>query len=74
MDSLHTLADWQAPDGLGDAWAAYWSGFAAGIQPDPELLVADWADQHRVLSSKASSEAGPWRTMRTPYLRACASR
>ena len=69
MDSLHTLADWQAPDGLGDAWAAYWSGFAAGIQPDPELLVADWADQHRVLSSKASSEAGPWRTMRTPYLR-----
>lgn len=69
MDLLQTLADWQPPDGLGDAWSAYCLGFAAGIQPDPSLRVSEWADQHRVLSSKASAEAGAWRTSRTPYLR-----
>jgi phage terminase large subunit GpA-like protein len=40
-----------------------------GLRPDPLLLVSEWADQHRVLSSKASSEPGRWRTDRTPYLR-----
>ena len=30
MDSLHTLADWQAPDGLGDAWAAYRAALVYG--------------------------------------------
>ena len=37
--------------------------------PDPLLSVSEWADQRRVLSAKASSEHGPWRTSRTPYLR-----
>lgn len=48
---------------------AYESGFLAGIAPDPELTVSQWADKHRRLSSKASSEPGRWRTDRTPYLR-----
>ncbi len=44
--------------------------FAAEVlKPDPILTVSEWADQHRVLSKKASSEAGPWRTSRTPYLK-----
>lgn len=31
--------------------------------------VAEWADENRVLSSKASSEPGRWRTARTPFLK-----
>lgn len=32
--------------------------------------MSEWADRHRVLSSRAASEAGPYRTNRTPYMRA----
>jgi len=39
------------------------------LQPDPYLLVSEWADKYRILSNKASGEPGPWRTDRTPYLR-----
>lgn len=36
----------------------------------PELLTVDeWADQHRFLPRQTSSEPGPWRTERTPYMR-----
>ncbi|MBI5923857.1 MAG: phage terminase large subunit family protein [Betaproteobacteria bacterium] len=41
-----------------------------GLIPDPLLSVSEWADRHRMLSSKASSEPGRWRTSRTPYLKA----
>lgn len=44
--------------------------WARGIAPDPLLTVSEWADQHRVLSSSAASEAGRYRTDRTPYMRA----
>jgi hypothetical protein len=40
-----------------------------GLQPDPDLTVSAWADAHRILSPRGSSEAGRWRTSRTPYLR-----
>lgn len=40
-----------------------------GLTPDPDLTVSAWADRHRVLSSRGASEAGLWRTSRTPYLR-----
>ncbi len=43
--------------------------FRRGLEPDPLLTVSEWADQRRILSPKASSEHGPWRTSRTPYLR-----
>jgi phage terminase large subunit GpA-like protein len=43
--------------------------FRRGMEPDPLLTVSEWADQRRVLSQKASSEHGQWRTSRTPYLR-----
>lgn len=42
---------------------------ADALRPDPPYLVSEWADLHRVLSSVASAEPGPWRTSRTPYLR-----
>jgi phage terminase large subunit GpA-like protein len=40
-----------------------------GLKPDPLLTVSAWADQYRVLSQRASSEPGRWRTTRTPYLK-----
>jgi phage terminase large subunit GpA-like protein len=39
------------------------------LRPRERLSVSQWSDAHRVLSPKASSEPGPWRTARTPYLR-----
>jgi phage terminase large subunit GpA-like protein len=42
---------------------------AAGLRPDTQLLVSEWADAHRRLPKKSSAEPGPWRTDRTPYLR-----
>ena len=41
-----------------------------GLTPDPLLTISEWADRHRMLSSKASAEPGRWRTRRTPYLKA----
>lgn len=43
--------------------------FRDSLKPEPKLTVSEWADQHRILSSKAASEPGQWRTSRTPYLR-----
>lgn len=39
------------------------------LAPEPALSVSTWADEHRFLSSSASSEPGRWRTSRTPYLK-----
>jgi len=38
------------------------------LRPPPRLTVSQWADRHRILPDD-ESEAGPWRTSRTPYLR-----
>lgn len=38
-------------------------------RPRPTRSLSDWADRHRILSSKGSSEPGRWDTGRTPYLR-----
>ena len=37
--------------------------------PPKKQTVSEWADENRWLSEKESSEAGTWRTDRTPYLR-----
>nr|CRH06145.1 Phage terminase GpA [Candidatus Magnetococcus massalia] len=47
----------------------YEDAFLQGLMPDPRLTVSEWADEHRLLSSVASGEPGPWRTDRTPYLK-----
>jgi len=41
----------------------------ASLRFEKELTVSQWADSHRVLSSRASAAPGPWSTDRTPYLR-----
>lgn len=39
-----------------------------GYTPPPRLSVSEWAEKHRILSGKSTSESGPWRNDRTPYL------
>jgi len=43
--------------------------FLKTLEPPPELNIWEWADEYRVLSSEASSEPGPWRSDRFPYLK-----
>ena len=40
------------------------------LKPPEKLTVSEWADKHRRLSSESSAEPGPWRTKKTPYLKA----
>lgn len=40
--------------------------FCEALRPEPPMTVSEWADQFRVLSSKASAEPGKWRTARFP--------
>jgi phage terminase large subunit GpA-like protein len=47
----------------------YFNSFKQGLKPDPNFNVSEWADNHRILTSVSSSEPGPWRTDRTPYLK-----
>lgn len=63
---MHDLAGGEAFDGADELRRSWLRGLA----PDPSLTVSQWADRHRVLSSRSASEAGPYRTARTPYLRA----
>jgi phage terminase large subunit GpA-like protein len=42
---------------------------ARACRPRKRLTVSQWADEHRMLTSKASSEPGPWRTSRVPFAR-----
>jgi len=39
------------------------------LKPPEKLHVDEWADKYRWISSESASEAGPWRTSRTPYLK-----
>ena len=43
-------------------------GFAAGIQPPPNITVSEWADANRILP-RTSAEPGQWHTSRVPFLR-----
>ena len=54
---------------LAHARGQLYGTLAQACRPRPITLVSAWADQYRILSSKASGEPGPWRTARTPYLR-----
>jgi len=48
---------------------AWEEGFLKGLKPQELLTVNEWADKHRVLSSRGSSEPGKFRTDRTPYMK-----
>jgi phage terminase large subunit GpA-like protein len=58
-----SFADFDGAEEIRRSWLA-------GLAPDPTLTVSEWADRHRILSSRAASEAGPYRTARTPFMRA----
>lgn len=38
------------------------------LTPERALRLSEWAEEFRLLPSKTSSEPGPWRNARTPYL------
>lgn len=44
-------------------------GWSDGWKTDPIVSISDWADANIILTSTDSSEAGPFRTSRTPYVR-----
>lgn len=46
-----------------------YNAFASNIKPPEELTVDQWADKYRILPEESSSESGPWRTSRFPFLR-----
>ena len=52
-----------------DGAAEILRAWGAGLTPDPDLTVSEWADRHRMLSGRASAEPGRYRTARTPYMR-----
>lgn len=54
---------------LADAYEVTRASSHAGARPDPKLRISEWADEHRILSTRMSPEPGLWRTSRTPYLR-----
>ncbi|MEY5100919.1 MAG: hypothetical protein RJA36_3638 [Pseudomonadota bacterium] len=54
---------------LLDADALVESSVREHMRPPPIITVTEWAERHRVLSGKDSSEPGPYRVARTPYAR-----
>jgi phage terminase large subunit GpA-like protein len=52
-----------------DAFLLTYSAARRAIKPKAVLTVSEWSDQNRILSEEGSSEPGPWKTSRTPFLR-----
>jgi phage terminase large subunit GpA-like protein len=52
-----------------DASAEILAARARALAPRKPLLVSEWSDLHRRLSSKGSARPGPWRTAANPPLR-----
>jgi len=44
-----------------------WTETAKTFQPPKKLLVSEWSDDYRFLTSESSAEPGKWRTSRAPY-------
>jgi phage terminase large subunit GpA-like protein len=45
------------------------SAYFRGLKPQSRMMLPEWSDKNRILSSKSSESPGPWRTDKTPYLR-----
>jgi phage terminase large subunit GpA-like protein len=65
--SVNAASAATSPNTAPPHWAL--AQFARLMQPRRRLTVSEWADTHRILSPKASSEPGPWRTSRNELLR-----
>jgi phage terminase large subunit GpA-like protein len=63
-----TAEQLQAPR-LPAAAPIVYGQLAEGLAPRKVVKVSDWADEHRVLSTKGSAEAGQWSTERNPPTR-----
>jgi len=59
----------QLPSELKNAKTLCSEIISRSLLPEPQLTISEWSDKYRRLSTKASSEAGAWRTSRTPYLK-----
>lgn len=66
MDSANR---WSEPETAYDGGDAIEDAFRSAARPDPIITVSEWADKYRILSTRLAGEAGPYRTMRTPYLK-----
>ncbi len=49
--------------------AVFLGAFARACKPRKSVTVSQWADEHRIMSSKASGKKGPWRTSLVPMTR-----
>lgn len=45
---------------------AYSDALSRALAPRKRMTVSEWADAHRILSTKSSAEPGPWRSSRVP--------
>jgi phage terminase large subunit GpA-like protein len=45
----------------------YLESFAALLRPPSKLVLSEWADRYRILSSESSAEPGQWITAKAPY-------
>jgi phage terminase large subunit GpA-like protein len=52
---------------LRDGYAAVMEAAARAWVLPERLWIDEWADKYRMVPGKSSSEAGQWRTSRTPY-------
>lgn len=52
-----------------NASEVYTSNFIAGLQPDPDLTITEWADEYRMLPKKSSAMPGKYRSSQTPFNR-----
>lgn len=60
---------WSEPEAQYDGADEIEEILRSAVRPDPVITVSEWADRHRILSTRLAAEAGPYRTSRTPYLR-----
>lgn len=52
---------------LADGFGAILDAVAAGVEPDPDMWIDEWAEAYMVIPKGA--EPGPYRGARTPYAR-----
>jgi phage terminase large subunit GpA-like protein len=55
-------------DEVANAYELTWADIRAAMEPDPELRLDVWSEQHVVIP-KGSATSGPYRLSHTPYAR-----
>lgn len=65
---MNVAAELQAPP-HPPARPEIFARLARALAPRRALSTSEWADAHRIISSKQGAEAGPWRTARNPLLK-----